>query len=860
MASPQWKNFQPSLQDSAIHAYQCSSFSQTSSNGNNNINKNSSPPSGTSSGLREAGIVEKLLHSYGFIQCCERQARLFFHYSQFSGNIEHLKLGDPVEFEMTYDRRTGKPIASAVVKISTEALSDEVLSSERVSGFVTTEVKNGAEGRVAYESRGECFFLPYTKDDLERTDTHLNPGDKVTFQIATDKCSGNLRARNIVLEVAQPRRYQGVICGLKETFGFIERADVVKEIFFHSSECKDFKNLNLGDDVEFTIQIRNSKEVAINIVHLPLGTVVFDDVSKDTVMGHVIKTFDKLQTRHPEPMSGKIRYRRDSREMEISFGEKDTKGDFTLQVGDWVQFNIATDRRDKLQHATNIDLLDESFLVSGEMRDQGIIVAMKENYGFIKCDQKDSRIYFRTSELLDSSQTLNVQDEVEFTVMQECSSHRYQAIRIRKLSPGSIKNSIGSNSKSPLSERICGIIEKEPSSHDLSVNSCKDMKSVNDRKSSSSENEFNFCCNGDCSCEGVIAYNEQNKKKHIHYHMKDCDFQCQPHLGDKVEFTLTSFNANQIATDIKIIDRNSMNGYKCTHRGFIAALKDGFGFIETEDHDREIFFHCSVYEGNINTLEIGQEVEYSLLCKGSKLSADNVRKLPAGTIPCEEVLPEVLNGIIIRPVRCFNPEQDEYCGLIQVTADENMEEGPKYSFGITSLTDKHEFLQKGDVVQFQIGIVKSTGQHRAVNIRAIRTCFQATVETIKGNFGFLSHEVEEGKKLFFHMSEVKGGINLQPGDKVEFVVVHHQRTGKYSACRVVKIGESQPTQRPERLISRLRSISHNGNHPRVVAVRLPKGPDGTNGFKIPRRVAEDTQMCESTFHNPELADLEIESQ
>lgn len=57
-------------------------------------------------------------HSYGFIQCCERQARLFFHFSQFSGNIEHLKIGDPVEFEMTYDRRTGKPIASIVSKIA----------------------------------------------------------------------------------------------------------------------------------------------------------------------------------------------------------------------------------------------------------------------------------------------------------------------------------------------------------------------------------------------------------------------------------------------------------------------------------------------------------------------------------------------------------------------------------------------------------------------------------------------------------------------------------------------------------------------------------------------------------------------
>lgn len=26
-------------------------------------------------------------------------------------------------------------------------------------------------------------------------------------------------------------------------------------------------------------------------------------------------------------------------------------------------------------------------------------------------------------------------------------------------------------------------------------------------------------------------------------------------------------------------------------QGFIAALKDGFGFIETSDHNKEVFFH-----------------------------------------------------------------------------------------------------------------------------------------------------------------------------------------------------------------------------------------------------------------------------
>ena len=94
-------------------------------------------------------------HSYGFIQCCDRQARLFFHFSQFDGTIEHLKIGDPVEFEMTYDRRTGKPIASVVSKIAPEV----VMSEERVIGVVTTEARidpeNGQEtqGRISYENR-----------------------------------------------------------------------------------------------------------------------------------------------------------------------------------------------------------------------------------------------------------------------------------------------------------------------------------------------------------------------------------------------------------------------------------------------------------------------------------------------------------------------------------------------------------------------------------------------------------------------------------------------------------------------------------------------------------------------------------
>ena len=78
--------------------------------------------------------------------------------------------------------------------------------------------------------------------------------------MATVQRSGNLAAKTIRLEnPAAPVKYQGVVNSLKDTFGFIERADVVKEIFFHISEVIDGKeednsHIQLGDDVEFIIQ------------------------------------------------------------------------------------------------------------------------------------------------------------------------------------------------------------------------------------------------------------------------------------------------------------------------------------------------------------------------------------------------------------------------------------------------------------------------------------------------------------------------------------------------------------------------------------------------------------------------------
>lgn len=67
----------------------------------------------------------------------------------------------------------------------------------------------------------------------------------------------------------------------------------------------------------------------------------------------------------------------------------------------------------------------------------------------------------------------------------------------------------------------------------------------------------------------------------------------------QVEFniSLVKRNKEMVAVDIQVTGRNpSKNGIGRSNslplcQGFIAALKDGFGFIETIAHDREVFFH-----------------------------------------------------------------------------------------------------------------------------------------------------------------------------------------------------------------------------------------------------------------------------
>ncbi|XP_053414660.1 cold shock domain-containing protein E1-like [Nycticebus coucang] len=150
--------------------------------------------------------------------------------------------------------------------------------------------------------------------------------------------------------------------------------------------------------------------------------------------------------------------------------------------------------------------------------------------------------------------------------------------------------------------------------------------------------------------------------------------------------------------------------------------------------------------------------------------------------------------------------------------------GEVYPFGIVGMANKGDCLQKGESVKFQLCVMGQNAQTMAYNITLLR---RATVECVKGQFGFINYEVADNKKLFFHVKEIQDGIELQAGDEVEFSVILNQRTGKCSsACNVWQVCEGPKAvaaPRPDRLVNRLKNITlDDASAPRLMVLCQPK--------------------------------------
>ena len=99
-----------------------------------------------------------------------------------------------------------------------------------------------------------CLFICRNGNISAQKVTKLTPSSTTTYTTSQDIYEG-VKQVNVT---NSNDRYEGVVCSMKDSYGFIERADAVKEIFFHYSEYKgSIDDLMPGDDVEFAVQSRN---------------------------------------------------------------------------------------------------------------------------------------------------------------------------------------------------------------------------------------------------------------------------------------------------------------------------------------------------------------------------------------------------------------------------------------------------------------------------------------------------------------------------------------------------------------------------------------------------------------------------
>jgi len=326
---------------------------------------------------------------------------------------------------------------------------------DRHTGKILKQPKNDQPGVIEVVINGTTVFCEYDHADIvvQAGPETFAAGKRADFFYA--KCqNSNAKKKNPArAKLIVPygtRRYRGQVSTLKPGYGFIKRLSVDREIFFHITEVQvagsgdhhaqqSTLNVAQGDKVDFSVTIRDGREVASQIYILPRHfPMEFDEISEHEYQGTIVRPCDKKDA--SQPQRGIIRIDGiivgDSLMPDIAerieYNERDrSQHSFTLIENDKVTFNKAKDKRSGKKRAINIRIEKIAESEQEQKREKGIVAVVKGSYGFIKRDRdrndktaNESRIFFHLSEMLDANaktgrRRIKKGCEVEFTVLED---------------------------------------------------------------------------------------------------------------------------------------------------------------------------------------------------------------------------------------------------------------------------------------------------------------------------------------------------------------------------------------------------------------------------------------------------------
>ena len=278
---------------------------------------------------RTTGIVDLVKDGFGFIECSDRPARLFFHFQEILQD-EHsegrMRARTEVEFSVTKNHQQSKgkdkEIAVRVVTLPRGTVKFEEQIAEKVRGKVLkveslsarqqqqqqrgqhnrfgSRNRNAIQGEIEVQPPADAADAePYTvsfNGQSVRFDHTLRKDDELVLDVMLDKRAQKRYATNVILvkPAASEKREQGIVESVKETFGFIDGFGEWRKIFFHQSNVLrtlkgDLVPVESGTEVEFDVDTsgtmnrdadprgqggqQHEKANALRITVLPAGTI-----------------------------------------------------------------------------------------------------------------------------------------------------------------------------------------------------------------------------------------------------------------------------------------------------------------------------------------------------------------------------------------------------------------------------------------------------------------------------------------------------------------------------------------------------------------------------------------------------------
>ncbi|KAF1773696.1 Nucleic acid-binding, OB-fold [Phytophthora cactorum] len=345
--------------------------------------------------------------------------------------------------------------------------------------------------------RSKKNLIPHFGDEVRfRIAKHRKTGAKRAVDITITVSAREKLDKEIEAKLATMTRETGVVDRVKNGGGFIKCCDRPVDVYFPFHEIRESEeheketesedksrhgrqgkapSIHEGVEVSFFVYEDHEDDsgrsrprlTALRVQKLPPGTVSFEELLRSDVEGFVSK-LPKEPRNGPEvigsiavasaepipadegeetqettasesegkPLKKKKGKDGKAKKQKVAFRLCDAEDmGYIPHIDDKVAFDEVLDKRTGKVKAVKVRVVQ----LNPKNRETGVINAMKEDFGFIKCAERSGDAYFRFSDVMGASRSFNNGTEVAFDVLVDNKSDHIRATRLQILPRGTIK-------------------------------------------------------------------------------------------------------------------------------------------------------------------------------------------------------------------------------------------------------------------------------------------------------------------------------------------------------------------------------------------------------------------------------------